>query len=154
MTLVIPILRFNQIGLNSYRSLKNTLVFMDNNLRGSILIIEDEEIIRESYKALLEIEGYTVHTASQGAEGLQVLKSIPTPSLILLDLCMPTMNGIEFLEIKSRDLSISSIPVCVISGIAKRPDLSKSTLFLSKPIDFDVLVKIVAQHCGVPVVYQ
>lgn len=76
-----------------------------------------------------------------------MLKNIPNPSLILLDLCMPIMSGIEFLEIKRLDPGISSIPVCVTSGIAKRPELPKNTIFLSKPVNFDLLLKIVAQHC-------
>jgi CheY-like chemotaxis protein len=59
----------------------------------SILIVEDEKDIRESLKMLLELEGYSVFTAKDGKEGLEILKNLESPCLILLDLLMPVMNG-------------------------------------------------------------
>ena len=65
----------------------------------SILIVEDEEIIRENLKALLELEGYFVYTASNRRGPSHPPYNL-APYLVLLDLLMPVMNGMEFLEAK------------------------------------------------------
>ncbi|MEO5970924.1 MAG: response regulator, partial [Bdellovibrionia bacterium] len=58
-----------------------------------ILIIEDEETIRDSLQFFLEFEGYQVYSASNGREGLDILSKLDLPCLILLDLMMPVMDG-------------------------------------------------------------
>jgi CheY-like chemotaxis protein len=116
----------------------------------TVLVIEDEPIIRENIQLLLELEGYPVKTASNGEEGLQILRTLPHPCLILLDLLMPVMNGFEFLESKSHNEIIASIPVCVLSGVAEKPRDLKASAFLKKPLDFNVLLKFVRQYCGDP----
>lgn len=114
----------------------------------SILIVEDEEPIREALKMLLELEGYPVYTAQNGLEGLNILRTIPRPCLVLLDLLMPVMNGMEFLKEKSHEVTIAAIPVCVVSGVADKPDLPNVGAFMKKPIEFDALMKFVRQFCG------
>ena len=117
----------------------------------SILIVEDEPSIRETLRALLELEGYPVYAAENGKEGLRLLREIPRPCLVLLDLLMPVMNGMEFLEAKNHEDAIAAIPVCVVSGVAERPALPAISQFIKKPIDFDGLLKFVRQYCGCPV---
>ena len=117
----------------------------------SILIVEDEPSIRETLRALLELEGYPVYAAENGKEGLRLLREIPRPCLVLLDLLMPVMNGMEFLEAKSHEDTIAAIPVCVVSGVAERPALppiSQFSQFIKKPIEFDGLLKFIRQYCG------
>ena len=117
----------------------------------SILIVEDEEAIRESLRMLLELEGYpTVYTASNGEEGLRVLREMSHPCLVLLDLLMPVMTGMEFLAAKGQDDAIASIPVCIVSGVAEKPDMSRASAFVKKPVDFEGLMKFVRQFCGSP----
>ena len=65
--------------------------------KGSILIIDDEEIVRTSCQRILEPEGYSVKTADQGSNGLAVLESHPI-DLVLTDLMMPDIDGIEVLR--------------------------------------------------------
>ena len=62
-----------------------------------VLIIEDNETLNEAYKLILERDGHNVETAFNGEEGLQMLKKM-TPDLILLDMLMPKMDGLEFLR--------------------------------------------------------
>ncbi|MFZ9596454.1 MAG: response regulator [Bdellovibrionia bacterium] len=114
----------------------------------SILIVEDEPSIRENLKFLLELEGYPVFTAVDGKEGLQVLRKMPRPCLVLLDLLMPVMNGMEFLEAKSHEDAIASIPVCVVSGVSEDPKLAQVSAFVKKPIHFEGLLKFVKHYCG------
>lgn len=116
----------------------------------SILIVEDEPTIRENLKMLLELEGFSVYTANNGEEGLKVLRSMPRPCLILLDLLMPVMNGMEFMEAKSHEDAIAAIPVCIVSGVAEKPDMSNASAFVKKPIEFDGLLKFVRHYCGTP----
>lgn len=127
---------------------------MDTGACESILIVEDEELIRDNLKALLEFEGYPVHTARNGEEGLRTLRSIPRPLLVLLDLLMPVINGMEFLDAKGHDDTIASIPACVVSGISEKPDDLKTSAFVKKPLDFDLLLKFVRQYCGTPKIGQ
>jgi CheY-like chemotaxis protein len=114
----------------------------------SILVVEDEPSIRENLRMLLEWEGYQVFTASNGDEGLKTLRKMPKPCLILLDLLMPVLNGMEFLEAKSHEDAIAAIPVCVVSGVAEKPDLSKASGFVKKPIELEGLLKFVRGYCG------
>ena len=116
----------------------------------SVLIVEDEPSIRENLQLLLEMEGYSVFTATNGEEGLKVLHTIPRPCLILLDLLMPVMNGMEFLEAKSHEDAIAAIPVCIVSAVANKPDMSNAAGFIKKPIELDGLLKFIRSHCGTP----
>ncbi len=63
--------------------------------RPSVLVVDDDEDMRQILLQLLEYQGWPVHTASDGLEALRALHTY-RPSLILLDLAMPRMNGIEF----------------------------------------------------------
>ena len=113
----------------------------------SILIVEDEEGIRQGLKDLLELEGYTVFTAVNGEEGLRVLHKMERPCLILLDLLMPVMNGMEFLSAKGHDDMIAQIPVCIVSGVADKPDMNGAVGFIKKPIDLEILLKFIKDYC-------
>lgn len=116
----------------------------------SILIVEDEPDIRETLEELLRTEGYLVVTAENGSEGLERLREIPKPCLILLDMLMPVMTGMEFLEVKGRDDLLATIPVCVVSGVPDRPKLPGMVAYVKKPIEFDGLLKWVKRFCGDP----
>jgi CheY-like chemotaxis protein len=116
----------------------------------AILIVEDEAIIRENLKTFLELERYQVYAACNGEEGLRVLRTISDPCLVLLDLFMPIMNGMEFLESKSHEAAIAAIPVCIVSGAAEKPNSLKYFAFIKKPFDFDTILKLVRQFCGAP----
>src|SRR5262249_37619408 len=93
-------------------------------------------------------EGYAVLTAGNGKEGLEQLRRVTSPCLILLDLMMPVMNGQEFLRAKAAEESLASIPVCVLSGVGSQPDLPGIVAFLSKPVDFSRLFDLIRNYCG------
>lgn len=78
-----------------------------------ILLVDDEDDLRNAGKLLLEVHGYEVLCAEDGFEGLAALKQ-SLPDLIISDLRMPNMNGFEFLSVVRR--RFPTIPVIVISG--------------------------------------
>src|SRR5262245_46455710 len=85
------------------------------NRKGSILVIDDEEIMREILEALLAREGYDVRLAGTGAEGLDLIRSMPFDAAIV-DMMMPGMDGISTLdELKKVD---DDLPVLMITAFA------------------------------------
>jgi CheY-like chemotaxis protein len=64
----------------------------------NILVVEDDADIRDALKDLLSSEGYSVATAVNGADALDALGTLPEPCVIVLDLMMPVMDGVEFLK--------------------------------------------------------
>jgi two-component system, chemotaxis family, chemotaxis protein CheY len=81
----------------------------------SILLVDDSDVFRDAMAHLLEREGYRVTTATDGAEALDVLQRGMQPSLILLDLMMPRMNGLQFRAEQLRDPDLTEIPTAAYS---------------------------------------
>ena len=121
----------------------------------NILIVEDDLDILDALQSLLTDEGYTVFTASNGKEGLEKLKTIEVPCLVLLDLMMPVMNGWEFLEAKKSDVVIATIPVIIVSalraasalGYEATPTIKSPVGYLKKPVGLEQLLTLVQEYC-------
>jgi CheY-like chemotaxis protein len=116
-----------------------------------ILVIDDEAQIRFVISELLSDEGYTVVQAANGREALIYLQNAQElPSLILLDMMMPILNGWEFLRVQQRNPLFAPIPVVVLSAFRALAD-SAAVLgvqeALAKPINFDRLVALVQRYC-------
>ncbi len=87
------------------------------NEMSPILIVDDDPDIRDALEELLEDRGFSVLGASNGAEALNLLRTLHVPpSIILLDVMMPVMDGYGFLEERRRDPSLSRIPVAIITA--------------------------------------
>jgi CheY-like chemotaxis protein len=114
----------------------------------AILIVEDDEAIRETMKLALELRGYVVFTAGNGKEGIEVLVGIPRPCLILLDLMMPVMDGWGFVEALGRDPALESIPVVIITAFGSHASEIKARSVIAKPVPLDVLYTTVREYCG------
>jgi CheY-like chemotaxis protein len=115
-----------------------------------VLVVEDDEGIRETLKVMLEFEGYAVTVTSNGKEALETLQHIPKPGLILLDLMMPIMNGWEFFDSVQKSSDLKSIPVVVLTAFADKgqQSLKSAQGILKKPIEIDDLLKTVQSFCG------
>ncbi len=117
----------------------------------NILIVEDDPEIRESLAELLRLEGYEITTASNGVEALEVLeKSGVKPQLIILDILMPEMNGIEFLERRQTEPNFRSIPTMVLSCNKVQEKTAQRlgiTSFLQKPVGADNLLRSAREIC-------
>jgi|SRR6187549_2877601 CheY-like chemotaxis protein len=112
----------------------------------TVLIVEDEEDLRELMRAALQSRGYAVVMAREGEEALRILEEISPPCVILLDLLMPGMDGWNFCE-KIRQLpELASVPVIVHSSASSKPP-DGATRALKKPLGFDRLLSVVAEFC-------
>ena len=114
----------------------------------NVLLVEDDLDVAEAILDVLMDEGYQVAHATNGREALELLKSAPKPSLILLDLMMPDMDGCQFREAQLRDPRLANIPVVVLSAdrrVAEKAHELGVLGFVAKPLGPDQLVSIVEQ---------
>jgi len=124
--------------------------------RAHILVVEDDLDIRESMTEILEDRGYAVSTAADGFEALQQLSGGATkPDLILLDLMMPNMNGLEFREEQLKNAEHAAIPVAIISAdgnIKEKSEKVRADGFLKKPLKIEPLMDMIERllHKGAP----
>jgi CheY-like chemotaxis protein len=93
-----------------------------------ILVVEDNDDIRDLLVQVLDEEGYEVDCAENGKEALEKLAARPSdPSLVLLDLMMPTMNGWEFLEARKKDPTLAIHKIVTMSAVRATVSLNDST---------------------------
>lgn len=138
------------------------------SLRGPVLIVEDDPDIRESLEHFLEAHGYPVLAASHGREALEYLRRAPRPSMVVLDMNMPVMDGNRLLTARKGDDTLRAIPVVILSaalvGMSPRDRALYAAsygvaAFLGKPADPQQVLEAVERHglrtedtsAGVPV---
>jgi CheY-like chemotaxis protein len=115
--------------------------------RPLILVVDDDEETRESLERLLRGWGYRVAACPDGEEALEFLGRGARPSLILLDLTMPRLDGYGFRRRQRADPALAGIPVVVITGLTQpRADELVVERILGKPFDVEVLRAEVARH--------
>jgi two-component system chemotaxis response regulator CheY len=118
----------------------------------TVLVVDDDRDIRDVLTDALEAEGYAVVTASDGQEALDWLRSgVARPCIILLDLMMPRMDGVQFRTELLNDSGFALIPVVVLSADPSAIVAARSLSFagsLRKPIPLDALLAAVHAHCA------
>jgi CheY-like chemotaxis protein len=115
-----------------------------------VLIVDDDRDIRDTFASILEDDGFSARTASDGQDALEKL-SLAKPKLILLDLMMPRLSGWQFRAAQLRDARLASIPVVVITASAnlqKSAEQLPGVALLPKPVPMERLLTAVRQHCG------
>lgn len=115
-----------------------------------VLLVEDDRDVREALAQVLEFEGYEVASAANGLEAIEQLRRDLAPSIILLDLMMPVMDGRQFRSIQMQDPTIASIPVIVISAdgqVEQKVAGLGIAGYLRKPIEVEDLLALIARHC-------
>jgi CheY-like chemotaxis protein len=122
------------------------LIVTKTSCPASILVVEDNDDIREAIGQILENEGYEIALAEDGERALELLAEVPRPCLLLVDLIMPRMDGWQLLNLLSRDDRLATIPVVVMSAAAN-PATAPKHPTLKKPVDLEILLQIVHDHC-------
>jgi CheY-like chemotaxis protein len=114
-----------------------------------VLLVEDDDAIRESLVESLAGEGYTVQEAADGLEALAWLRAGNRPRLVLLDLIMPRMSGDRFLE-ELRALPSGAVPVVLMTATSPTPlaPLPHADALLSKPFELAELLGTVGRFLG------
>ncbi len=115
--------------------------------RGAILVVEDNDALRESLCRVLDEEGFVAAPASNGLIALRLLRHLEAlPHIILLDLMMPLMNGWDFYRELLQDSSLSSVPVIVMT--AHGGDTRTGELpVLRKPMTTERLLSAIVAAC-------
>ena len=119
-------------------------------VRPTLVVVDDDDDIREALSTLLEIEGHTVRGAADGVEGLCVISELEEkPCIVLLDMMMPDMSGAEVMVVLRDANKLPALPVVVIS--ATRPeasDVAGARLCLHKPLDVEATLTVVRRLCA------
>lgn len=113
-----------------------------------VLIVEDDDDLREMMAQLLSLEGFHAAAVANGQEALEYLRHGTAPDLILLDMMMPVMDGWEFRRQQQSDPAMAEVPVIVLSALdqSRITDISAEAI-LKKPLDFDRLLELVRMYC-------
>lgn len=114
-----------------------------------ILIIEDNDEIRENTAELLELHHYDVFTAEEGGEGFEMAKK-HEPDLILCDIMMPETDGRKFLRLARSDKAVRDIPLVFFSAGTAAPEVQKllakaANGFLKKPFTEEELLSAIGR---------
>jgi CheY-like chemotaxis protein len=112
----------------------------------TVLLVEDEDDLRETMRDALEFNGYAVVAATDGLAALEELDRIDDICLVLLDLLMPRMNGWDFLEQLRARPALAGVPVVVHSS-APSPAPQGATRILQKPLELQRLLAVVRELC-------
>jgi CheY-like chemotaxis protein len=114
-----------------------------------ILIIEDNDEIRENTAELLQLHDYDVFTAEEGGEGFEMAKK-HEPDLILCDIMMPETDGRKFLRLARSDKAVRNIPLVFFSAGTDAPEVQRSLSkaadgFLKKPFTEEELLRAISK---------
>ena len=119
----------------------------------TVLIVEDEEAVRELEKFILEQQGYDVMEARDGLEGLAKAE-FRKPDLILLDLMMPDVSGGRMFDEMKRHPTTSGLPIVVVTGKPDAHEMFDDEIgpdnVIMKPFEADTLLERIRTHIGDP----
>ena len=118
-----------------------------------VLLVEDFEDSRFSLSRLLEIEGYEVLEAGDGAQAVDIAIN-SKPDLILMDLSLPVIDGLSATKQIRENAAMNSVPIIALSGhdlveFQMKAKAAGCTDYVTKPVDFTVLMTVLAKYLPV-----
>jgi len=121
--------------------------------RNPVLVVDDDKDIRESLTEILTDEGYPAVAAENGQEALEQIRRLANgpPSLVLLDIMMPVMDGWQFRRAQLNDPSLRSIPIIVLTAHADADIIAReigAVGFLKKPLSVGALLTAIERFCA------
>jgi DNA-binding response OmpR family regulator len=111
-----------------------------------ILIVEDERDLLDSLREFFEDQGFSVLTAENGAEALELMSEGDPPSVVVLDLVMPVVDGNEVFSRMQREPRLSKVPVIVSTSDPSRAP--SGVLTLRKPVNLQNLLGAIQARCS------
>jgi len=117
-----------------------------------VLVAEDEAALSKVLKMRLELEGFEVRTAADGAEAMTMIKEKP-PDIVLCDLMMPVMDGYQVVEAIKSEPKLRTIPVLVLTALKQDREIDRVTKlgadgFVTKPFDSKALTSRIRELVG------
>lgn len=121
---------------------------------GRVLVVDDDDVIRQLISVNLELEGFEVSTAYDGQDCLDKVKDVD-PVVVTLDIMMPRLDGWEAASRLRDDPDTAGIKVVLLSARAQEADLQRGSwlgvdAYLTKPFDPDELIATVRRLAGLP----
>lgn len=110
----------------------------------SILVVEDDDLIRRAIEMVLQWEGYRVDCAANGQEALDYLRAGNRPALIVLDVMMPVLDGEQFRQQQMNDPALAEIPVIVVSAATFAATVN-AVRHIRKPFEVQELLEAIHQ---------
>lgn len=113
-----------------------------------VLVVDDSKLMHRMFEVMLR--DHTLVNAFDGREALDRLRDNPDTDLVLLDINMPTMNGLEFLAEVQKDGSLAEVPVIIISTEGKEEDTQRgleagASAYIKKPFRSDELRQVISE---------
>jgi CheY-like chemotaxis protein len=132
---------------------------MEGGTMAAVLLVEDDEFVRQMLHWLLADEGYTVAEAADGAAGLAALRASPSPLVVLLDHLLPAMKGCDVLDLVEHDRALQRHAYIYLTAVSpsdlrnEYDDLPRDVVgdVIYKPFRVDQLLRAVAAaeaRCG------
>lgn len=121
---------------------------MDSPIQKMVIVVDDDPAILDLVEMVLNEEGYEVMTATNGREALELLAA-QQPSIVLLDLMMPVMDGWSFCRAVKGNEATRHLPIIIMSAdrhLGQKADDISADDFLVKPFDIDNLLETVAKY--------
>jgi CheY-like chemotaxis protein len=121
---------------------------------GRVLVVDDDDVIRQLITVNLELEGFEVETAGDGEDCLENVKGV-APDVVTLDIMMPRLDGWETATRLRQDPETSHLKVVLLSARAQEADIERGSRigvdeYLTKPFDPDELIAVVRRLAGLP----
>jgi CheY-like chemotaxis protein len=129
------------------RLARSLVVVAKGDLMTEILLVDDDDDIREELGEVLRSAGYVVHEARNGQEALERLETISGPCLLVVDVMMPVMGGSELLFALKQSNRLSSLRVIALSAGDVVHQMQLANGFLPKPVLPEQLLAAVGQYC-------
>lgn len=109
---------------------------MPRSRKTRLLIVEDNDDVREVFVEFLTLEGYEVHALTNGQDAIRhlLIDSRRAPDLMIIDLMMPRISGLELLAVRDGSEKLRDIPVIVVSAMPMKGAIPRISSFLMKPV--------------------
>jgi CheY-like chemotaxis protein len=114
----------------------------------TLVVVDDELLVTDFLTFLLEGQGYAVHAAADGKEALALIDRV-RPALVITDLMMPIMSGLELARALRQNSELSGLPIILCTAVAEPVTQQEQHLFnaiLKKPYAGERIISLVAQH--------